>query len=86
MVPIAKATWAQNSTVKLSVPTMNCAMCPITVRKALENVDGVEQAEVDYKTKSAVVIFDTKRTNINALTLATQNAGFPSTEINKEEL
>ncbi|MAX96906.1 MAG: mercuric transport protein periplasmic component [Alphaproteobacteria bacterium] len=38
--------FAEVKTVTLEVPTMNCATCPITVKKSLENVDGVENAKV----------------------------------------
>lgn len=81
MVTIA---WADSRTVKLSVPSMNCAMCPITVRKALEKVEGVTQANVDYETKSAVVVYDDQKTSVSLLTKATQDAGYPSTEIKQE--
>lgn len=74
--------WADSRTVKLSVPSMNCAMCPITVRKALEKVEGVTQANVDYETKSAVVVYDDQKTSVSLLTKATQDAGYPSTKIN----
>ena len=57
---------------------MNCATCPITVKKSLENVDGVENAKVTYKPKLAVVSFDDTKTNINALIAATTKAGYPS--------
>ena len=50
--------FAEVKTVTLEVPTMNCATCPITVKKSLENVDGVENAKVTYKPKLAVVSFD----------------------------
>jgi len=33
---------AVQRTVVLSVPSMNCAACPITVRKALEKISGVQ--------------------------------------------
>ena len=36
--------WAKPQTVTLDLPTMNCAMCPITVKKALTKVDGVSRA------------------------------------------
>ena len=32
---------AGEQTVTLSVPTMNCAICPITVSKALMQVEGL---------------------------------------------
>lgn len=75
---------ADTRTVKLSVPSMNCAMCPITVRKALDKVDGVKQADVDYKTKSAVVVYDDQKASVDLLTKATEDAGYPSTEVMQE--
>lgn len=65
-------------TATLDVSHMDCAVCPITVRKALENVPGVEAAKVDFKTKRAVVAFDPAKTTPEALTKATAEAGFPS--------
>ena len=34
-------------TVTLSVPGMTCAACPITVKKALSKVEGVDQGQGD---------------------------------------
>lgn len=65
------------------LPTMNCAMCPITVKKALTKVDGVSRAEVSYEDKEAMVTFDDEKTSADALIEATTNAGFPSTIKNK---
>jgi len=62
----------------LDVANMDCAVCPITVRKALEKVPGVESVQVDFKTKRAVVAFDPGKTTPKALTKATADAGFPS--------
>lgn len=66
-------------TVKLSVPDMNCLACPITVRRSLEQVDGVIRAEAFLETKTAVVVFDDTRTSTKALTEATEWYGYPST-------
>lgn len=69
---------ADTRTVTLDVTKMDCAVCPITVRKALEKVPGVGSATVDFKTKRAVVAFDPAKTSTEALTRATADAGFPS--------
>ena len=74
----ANAMSAGSRTVTLDVTHMDCAVCPITVRKALEKVPGVETAKVDFKTKRAVIAFDPARTSPDALTRATADAGFPS--------
>lgn len=71
--------FAQAQTVTLTVPTMNCVTCPFTVKKALQNVDGVSDAKVTFDTKLAVVTFDDEKTTLKALTDATKNAGYPST-------
>ncbi len=70
---------AKEQTVTLDVPTMNCVTCPFTVKKALQNVDGVTTVEVSFEAKLAVVKFDDKKTSIKALAEATTNAGYPST-------
>lgn len=76
---VAVGTSAGGSrTATLEVSNMDCAVCPITVRKALENVPGVATASVDFKTKRAVVAFDPAKTSPEGLAKATADAGFPS--------
>lgn len=80
---VSFSAFAQQQTVTLTLPTMNCATCPFTVKMALNRTDGVSKAEVDYKTKQAVVIFDDAKTTAENLIKVTTNAGYPSTIINK---
>ncbi len=70
--------WAAIQTVTLSVPGMTCAACPITVKKALSKVDGMQEINVSYKKLEAVVSFDDAKTTVDALTKATENAGYPA--------
>ena len=65
-------------TVTLDVQNMTCAVCPITVKKALERVPGVTDAKVDFDKKTARVSFDPEKTTPAALTKATIEAGYPS--------
>lgn len=74
------SAWAASKTVTLKVPGMTCPTCPITVKKALNKVDGVSNVEVRYEKKEAVVTFDDSKTDTKALIKATTNAGFPSEE------
>jgi mercuric ion binding protein len=69
----------QQQTVKMNIENMTCAMCTITIKKALQKVDGVQQVTVDYDSKTAVVTFDTLKTNSATLIKATTNAGYPGT-------
>lgn len=77
---LTASAWAASKTVTLKVPGMTCPACPITVKKALNKVDGVSKVEVRYEQKQAVVTFDDKKTDTKALIKATTDAGFPSEE------
>jgi len=79
------SAFAKEQTVTLEVPTMNCVTCPITVKKALQKVEGVSKAEVTYETRLAVVTFDDEKTTVNTLTDATTNAGYPSVQVGMEQ-
>lgn len=76
---VSFAAFAEARTVTLSVPGMNCALCPVTIKKSLANVAGVSSVEVRNEHKQAVVTFDDRRTTIEALREATARAGYPST-------
>lgn len=76
-VPAVAAT----KTVTLSVPGMNCAACPITVKKALGKVPGVAKTDVNLDKREVTVTFDDARANVAALTRAAQDAGYPSTVV-----
>ena len=69
---------AASRTVTLDVQNMTCAVCPITVKKALERVSGVQQVKIDYASKSATVQFDDTTATVDKLTEATKAAGYPS--------
>lgn len=69
---------AASQTVTLDVQNMICAVCPITVKKALEHVSGVQQVKVDYANKTATVQFDDTTATADKLTEATKIAGYPS--------
>ncbi|PCI54455.1 MAG: mercuric transport protein periplasmic component [Alphaproteobacteria bacterium] len=70
---------AKPQTITLDVPTMDCAMCPITVKMALDKVEGVIESVVTLDSKSAVVTFEDTQTSVVALVQATTNAGYIST-------
>ncbi len=78
LVAVIAPVWAATQTVTLSVPGMTCAACPITVKKAISKVDGVQKVEVSSEKRVAVVSFDDGRTSVQKLTKATEDAGYPS--------
>jgi mercuric ion binding protein len=74
----SSGTLAAERTVTLKVDNMTCATCPPTVKKSLQRVQGVTKVEVDLDKEIAVVTFDDAKADIQALTKATTNAGYPS--------
>lgn len=75
----SKAAVANQATATFSIEKMTCKMCDITIRKAMEKVDGVVKAKVDYATKTANVVYNPSKTNVKTIALASTNAGYPAT-------
>jgi mercuric ion binding protein len=75
--PLAAMAGARQ-TVTLDVKNMTCAVCPITIRKALEKAPGVESVKVDLDAKTATVTFDPDKADAAALIKATTEAGYPA--------
>ena len=66
-------------TAVLDVRNMTCDLCPLTVKKSLQKVPGVTQAQIDFAKKTATVAFDADRVTTAVLVKATTDAGYPST-------
>ncbi len=76
---VSVMAYASPKTVTLAIPSMDCPVCPVTIKKALSQVPGVSQADVSFGKRQAVVTFDDAKTDVAALTDSTKNAGYPST-------
>jgi mercuric ion binding protein len=77
------AAIAAEQEITLRVENMYCAGCPYMVKQALARVPGVSRIEVSYEAATAlamaVVVYEDSETDVNALTAATSELGFPST-------
>lgn len=69
---------AAPQTVILEVSNMTCSVCPITVKKALLKVPGVNKVDVSYERKEARVSFDDDKASVAKLEDATFEAGYPA--------
>ncbi len=81
----SQTAFATEKNVALHAPTMNCPVCPITVRKALKKIDGVLSVESNFEEKTFVITFDDQKTTEDILKNATSDAGYPSTVISEEK-
>lgn len=71
-LPVAYAGAGQQ--VVMEIKGMTCEMCPIAIKKALTEVQGVESVKVSFEEKKAWVTVDRTVTN-EMLTNAVRKAG-----------
>ena len=74
----SSAATAAERTITLAVNNMDCAACPSIVKGSLKAVPGVAQVAVSYKDKTATVVYDDAKADVDQLTSATTKAGYPS--------
>jgi len=65
--------------VKTTYKALFWLVAALVVKKAFGNVAGVAKTEVNLDKREATVNFDDSRTNVDALTRATRDAGYSST-------
>lgn len=74
----AQATVATERTVVFAVENMTCALCPITVKTAMERVPGVRSVVINFDAKTATVVFDPASATEDAIAAASANVGYPA--------
>ena len=72
------AAMAADKTITLAVSNMDCAACPSIVKGSLQAVPGVAKVAVSFKDKTATVVYDDAKADVDELTSATSKAGYPS--------
>ena len=77
----ASVTAAESQSATFAIENMTCALCPVTVRKAMEGVSGVKLVSVDFENKTATVVFDPAVTDTAAIATASTNAGYPAAAV-----
>ena len=78
---IVTESFAAERTGLFSIEKMTCALCPITVHKAMTAVSGVKIATVDFEKKQATVVFEDSVTTPATIAEASTNSGYPATLI-----
>lgn len=63
-------------TITLNIEGMTCGGCVNSVTNALNQVAGVQSADVSLQNNNATITFDDSQTNAHQLTEAIEDAGF----------
>lgn len=74
----SEANAAGERTVTFAVEKMTCAACPITVRQAMQQVEGVKSVTVDFEAGTATVVFDPSVATPEQIGAASTQAGYPA--------
>lgn len=74
----AQTTLATERTVIFAVENMDCGLCAVTVRTAMERVPGVTSVAIDFDAESATVVYDPAHVTVDAIAAASTNAGYPA--------
>ncbi len=73
---ISYSVKAENKTVEISLPTIQCDMCVSAIEKAVNKIDGVVSITVDVEGKKAKVTFDDTKTSLTRIEKAISKSGY----------
>lgn len=69
-----------NEKTVIALGSITCGQCVTKVEKALKNVDGVIEVNVDLDSKQATVVFDNSVTSLDKLENAITKAGYDAND------
>jgi len=61
---------------EIKIAGMGCASCAINIEKSLNDLDGVDEAQVNFGTEKANVKYDPEKLELNQLEKAVEKAGY----------
>jgi copper chaperone CopZ len=64
------------ATLQVYIPSMNCGACAAGIQAKLNKQDGVQAAQVDFATKTAVIRFDPGKLSPERVTALIDETGF----------
>ncbi|WP_341936463.1 heavy metal translocating P-type ATPase [Marinimicrobium sp. C2-29] len=70
-----------SNTVDFQISGMSCASCAARVEKALNAVEGIDQADVNLAAESAHIVGDVSQSNIDRMLAAVDKAGYSAKPI-----
>jgi Cu+-exporting ATPase len=61
---------------EIKISGMHCASCALNIEKSLQDVEGVEEAQVNFGTEKATVEYDPEKVELGKLEERVQDAGY----------
>ena len=72
--------------INLKLRGMSCASCASSIEEAISNVPGVESCNVNFGVEQAAIKYNPKRTSVQEIQNAVEEAGYSSTSLQKQEM
>lgn len=81
----AQEAWAKSQKACFKVEGMTCVTCEITTKIAVKKLDGINDVQVSYKDKGAIVNYDDSKTDPLKIKESIDSTGYKATESKCEE-
>ncbi|MBI4660615.1 MAG: cation transporter [Verrucomicrobia bacterium] len=78
-------TDANSAVLKVKIPSMDCAACALNIQSVLKKQAGVQQAQVSFDTKEAVVQYDATKLSPEKIIAAIDQTGFKAEPTTRKE-
>ena len=79
-------TQSRTDTTTLKLQGMSCAGCANAIQKAINNVSGVEECEVNFASEQATVQFNPEQTSLETIQGAVEDAGYGASVYSQEDM
>lgn len=74
-----------SAVLKVKIPSMDCAACAVNIQSVLKKQPGVQQAQVSFDTKEAVVQYDATKISPQKIIAAIDQTGFKAAPTTPKE-
>lgn len=72
-----------SSELLVAIPSMDCPACAVGIQSELNNIDGIEQAQISCESKRAAIIYSSEKVTQSTIMEAIRETGFPPEEIKR---
>lgn len=71
------ATGLNSAQLAVAIPSMDCPACAVAIQGKLNKLEGVDQVQITYANKTALIVYDRNKINEQTLIKAIKSTGFP---------
>jgi len=81
---VSRAQLEKRLTAVIKTPTVQCQECKDRIEKYMSHEEGIFKCTVDYKKKTATVVYSSDRTNVENIKALIANVGYDADDVTAE--